>query len=266
MGRELKNYSSEIPLRLNDDLLLAAENWVGQCFTPFQQKQIEHGLNSVVRMTGLRVKGFPIPGDFIQTNLGHTKNIIKDAKDIHTTKKEISKYINLSDVQIFGYGHDIPEVLHKVGDVQPTDRTRRDWARKRLEHIAAKNYLIPLIKNPEARADALRRYKEYEIADPNNLEVQMAKYLDQKDGTVAYSHIIFNRFQVETTDVLNAMRLHLYETLPKMISPAINLLVGLPTREARSEMRDILVNDLRVLDKFAPSGIAGPYIERFTGQ
>jgi hypothetical protein len=181
MGREYRNYSPEKSILLKDDLLPAAKNWVNWCFTPLQQKQIELGLDTVIRMEGLRTKKFPVPDDFFQTNLDHTHNIIKDAKHIHATKKEMSKYINFSDVQIDGFGHDIPEILRNVGDVQPTERTKRDWARKRLEHIAAKNYLIPLIKDPEARADALRRYIEYEKADPSNLEVQMAKYPSSAD-------------------------------------------------------------------------------------
>ncbi len=91
----------------------------------------------------------------------------------------------------------------------------------------------------------------------------MAKYLDQKDGTITYAHIAFNRHAVDNPDILVRMKLHLYETLPKLIAPAVNLLVGLPTQAARMEMRDMLVTDLSAFEKYAPRGVATPYKERF---
>ncbi len=161
--------TTELPEHLRDNLLPRAQEWIDKTFTSQQQHQIETGLNGVIRMSGLRKKGFPIPQDFQQTNLVHEINMLREARELASTKPELSKHIDFSEVQIYVYGHDVPEMLDKVGDVQPTNRTRRDEARKRLEHMAAKNFLIPQIMDPEMRADALRRYKEYEAAHPQTI-------------------------------------------------------------------------------------------------
>lgn len=253
----------ELPICLKDKLLPEAKAWIDRVFTPSQQYLIENGLHGVSRMKGIRDKGFPIPSDFIQTNLEHEANILGNAKEIHDTNPALAKSLNFADVQIYAYGHDIPEMLDKVGDVQPTERTKRDQARKRLEYRAAVGFLIPHIESPESRNDALRRYREYVEADPDNLEVQMARYLDQRDGTITYAHLAFNVHEVHSPIIMVKMKLHLYETLPKLIAPAVNLLVGLPTGEARKEMRSIFIGDLRTLEKYAPPGVALPYIERF---
>lgn len=261
MSRERRKNSPELPIHLNDELLPPAQRWIDWVFTPAQQRQIEEGLHGVVRMEGIRDKGFPMPPGFKQTNLQHEGNILHDARVLNQTTSELPKYIDFSKVQIFGYGHDIPEFLVGVGDVQPTDRTKRDWARKRLEHKAAKNFLIPQIQDPEARADALRRYNEYIGGYPDNLEVQMAKYLDQRDGTITYAHIIFNRHSVTSPEILGRMKDHLWQTTYKLVVPAINLLTALPTQAAREEMRDIVIADLKTLEKFGPPEIARSWIK-----
>lgn len=260
MGRERRTYSPELPVRFKDVLLPDAQKFYDWVLTPQLQYQYENALHGVKRMKGIRDKGFPLPEGFSESNQEHVVDAMRMAREYSLGYPDISRAIRFGRVQILLGVHDSGELAEKVGDVQPTNRSRRDEARKRLEPIAARKAVISQVPNSHAKTEVQKHYSRYQLNNPYDLEVQMARFIDKAQGTTRVAHIAFNAENVTDDTTLNRMRLHLWETVPRMMEPASHLLVGLLTREARENMRQILMNELGLLEKYGPSEVARAYM------
>lgn len=203
-------------------------------------------LGSVKRMLLLQKIGAPITDETRQRNDGHVRNLVQDAKQIGTSTIDLPKFIDFSDVQRLNMVHDVGELDHYPNDVSPYNRTKRDVARKRHEPRVAHKILRRII-NPRIKEKALELYDRYQVDDPKDLTVQMARYLDKKDGTITYAHVLFN--MAELSDPKDATRLdhHLWQTIGQYMKPVINLLMNLPTNAARQEMYELARSDLQKL-------------------
>lgn len=200
-------------------------------------------LGKVQRMKLLEEIGLMLPGVRRQYNDEHTYDICADALRINNTTKELPKWIDFARVQLGAIVHDIGESNDAVSDVQPYNRTKKDEAKKRLEPWAGR-MVIYKIPNPKVRELALGVYREHIEDDPRNLNVQMTRYLDKRDGTITYAEAIFNLNEVADPEVAKKMTNHLWHTVGEFMKPVHNLMRNLPTPEAKKEMAELVKTDL----------------------
>ncbi|MBP6913485.1 MAG: hypothetical protein KBC00_02660 [Candidatus Levybacteria bacterium] len=211
-------------------------------------------MGGVERMKSIREQGFPIPRDFKETNLDHVQDALGIAREYYEKFPRLSEFIEFPVVQDDLIVHDIAESNIAIDDRTPVNRTAQDEKAKRLEPYAGIRFLRR-ISDPEQREYWKDIYVKHNLKDPNNLNVQMAVFIDKAQGTTRAAEIAFNTHNVSDEATFIKMRLHLWETIPRMMEPAMNLLIGLPTQESREDMRKIVMHELGFLERYGPKDI-----------
>ncbi|MGE5041562.1 MAG: HD domain-containing protein [Candidatus Levyibacteriota bacterium] len=229
-------------------------------FQPSEQKLFAASMAGVVRMKGLREKKFPIPEDFIETNLDHVRSLMEIAYEYHATYPELREHIDFNSVQKKLLVHDIGEAHPVIGDRPPVGRTQEDEQAKRLEPYAGVR-ILRNISDPELREETISHYKEYSSKDPHNIEVQMAAFIDKVQGTVRVAHIAFN-LEKANPETQKSIREHLWATVIQMQDHMDRLLVLLPTQEAREAMYRLGQREFAIFKQYAPPEIAKTYLTR----
>lgn len=244
-----------LPVRFSDALLPKAQEFYDSVLPRPLQQRYERANTTVIRMKSLREKGFPIPPDFQESNLEHIVSSMHMAREYQESHPALGHVIDFDTVQILLGMHDSGELAQDIGDVNPLYRTHRDEARKRYEPIAAKKAILSQIPDPQAREQVIALYDRYIADDPNDLEVQMAHFIDKAQGTTRVAEVAFNQHRAENPQQVGAIETHLWKTIPRMMTPAMHLMVALPEQEHRAAMREIVMGELELLGKYAPAHV-----------
>lgn len=258
MSKERKAQPAALPLHLLDVLLPGVKIRYNAALSANKQDQYERGLHSIIRQETMRSKGFPLSPDKTESDLEHTYAGLVMAMDYLSQYPILGNYINFEEVQTMYIMHDAGEII--VGDVSPVDRTLKEEQRKRLEPYLAKRRIFSQIPDPFQRDTAIAYFNRYQRNDPNDLEVQMTRFIDKAQGTTRVAHEAFNLYAVQSDEVKKDIALHLWSTLPRMIEPAINLLVGLENRQAKQAIAEITLGELKELEKYGPKEVARTYM------
>ncbi|HSX40090.1 MAG TPA: hypothetical protein VLF68_00595 [Candidatus Saccharimonadales bacterium] len=222
------------------------------------QERYEQSLHSVRRGSKIQEKFNPT---FAETNLEHVADATKRLTNWGETFPALRGPIDFDEAIAEIVTHDAGEAARLIGDVQPTDRTHRDWARKRLEPVAARRAIFPFIPDPFARDLAQYYYDRYVANNENDLTTQIAHLSDKVSGTVgaAWAFDVHGASKEKYIEIIN----HLKDTIPGMVIPAFNLMHYLPTEEQRGAIKTIMRTELDVLWKHGPRELVQPYREAF---
>lgn len=257
LSRNRKNVEFLASLPNKQDHLLPEAKEFNNRFTQEELLLFRAGMAMVPRMGSLKEQGFPIPEGFVETNLEHIRDAEGIAKEYHDEYPILRDFINFGRVQIKLKLHDIGEANVAVNDRPPIGRTAQDEKAKRVEPYAGVR-ILRNISDPVLRQEAIQHYLEHTSKDPNNLEVQMAAFIDKVQGTVRAAQVAFN---IEGVDehTKNMIRNHLWQTVPRMQEHLSRLLVLLPTQEAREAICEIGKKEFAILEKYGPPEVAKTY-------
>lgn len=232
---------------VSETLLPDAQHFYDWVLPPELQRKYEDLNDGIVRMGGLRENGF-VPEGFRETNLDHIINLLEMAREYKERCPALDERVNFAEAQKIILLHDAGELV--VGDIKPVGRSPREERLKIVEPYLAKKCVFSEIPNQEARSCVIGLYNAYIENDPENLTVQMAHFIDKAQGTTRVAEIVFNVYRMQ--EKATQIGLHLWMTVSKMMAPAINLLTNLETREERGAMREIILGEIRLLEKYAP--------------
>lgn len=252
------------PLTLRDPLLPPALSRYDALGSDIQEAHAQM-LSGVKRMGTARKKGFLIDPSFIETNREHVGTSLEMALEYSDNYPILNDYIRFDGVQTMLLHHDDGEGVPSIGDVPVVDRTEADERRKKLEHRAAGMYVFSHIPDPDARKVVKSHYKVYAANDPKNLDVQMTRFIDKAQGTTRAAEIAFNveeHINRGNTETAEKIREHLFNTIPRMMEPAVNLLTYLPEQRAREAMREIIFHEFSRLEQVGASDIVQPFNKR----
>lgn len=258
MGHKERLLPFPLPVRLSGALLPDTQNFYDSVLTSAQQLQYEKRLHGVTRMKKLRDMGL-VPEGFSESNLEHTHDVLAKERDWSEKYPSLNTY--MVDAQRGTIVHDSGEIHPLIGDVQPTGRTIEDERKKRLEPFAARLMMGNFIQNPQALELVRVAYDKYQANRIDDVATQIARFADKAQGTVDHADKLFNKYRhPDKVDIISA---HLIHTIPQMLIPAMNIFVGLGERQARLEVRDMILEEFSTLAKYAPRNIVNSFRNGF---
>ncbi len=236
-----------------EHLLPEALDFVNR-FSPSEHLLFKAGMASIVRMQYVRDHGFPIPDGYIETNLDHTYSAEEIAREYHDQYPALRDSVNFAHVQKMLRVHDIGEAHVAIGDRPPADRTEEDEHAKRLEPLAGER-LLNHIQDSGLREETIGYYREVTSKDKNNIDVQMAAFIDKVQGTLRVADVLFKMDDVDNrTQAL--IRAHLWEVLPKIQDHFSRVMVLLSDQDAREAMHEIGKKEFAMLSTYGPKEVA----------
>ena len=241
--------------------------------------EYQKSLDSVFRGQAKALR--PYNSKFRQTNLVHTFNMLDDLQSLEGEYPEITKNVDTCIVQRQAILHDGPEALpgahfitengEKIdvpaaGDERESEEGRK---MKRRESLLFIFIMLPKVINKDAHDRVIRdqieqlkarvSYKRYHLNHPKDIETQVTKLLDGREGTIeAGLDGIFGVWnkpeywvngEKPISPPENLVK-HLELTVPKMIRPFCNLARELP-KPGRLALSNLLRSDL---EKLASAG------------
>lgn len=216
---------------------------------PHLLKQAEEGLNSVRRGQGNK-RLEPYNNEFYETDLGHTIDMLDLAEEISTRFPNITRGIDRDALQRMIMVHDLGEVDPRIGDV-PFCGPERDspigLRKKALEPYAAVR-ILRRIPKPEIREPFMQAYRQYDRRNLRDPLAQLVKLADTIQGTTrAGLDGIFARYRDFGLDIPpQSLQEHIEQSLPKMMSPALNL-ARLLEKPGRAELDELIDEELQRL-------------------
>ena len=212
--------------------------------------------DGVMRMGGMVMKGLIDPKEATESNLQHYDASFGMALEYKRDYPVLENSVDWVLVQQFSGLHDTGEMCPIIADVPVTNRSHRDEARKRLEPKVAKRIIEEYIPDPEDQLYWLGLYDRYQANRPEDISVQMARFIDKAQGTTRVADKVFNIHAPGGDEKRGKIAEHLWLTVPRMLEPATNLMVHLPTVAERSAMKDILLGELKLLAQHGPPEVA----------
>jgi 5'-deoxynucleotidase YfbR-like HD superfamily hydrolase len=218
------------------------------------QQVYEAGNNAVIRMEGLRAQGF-VPEGVEESNHDHIMQSLEMAKEYKEKYFQLGEEIDFELVQIMILMHDCGEFV--IGDIKPVDRSKKEERLKAIESFVAQKKVLALIPDKEMRSKTIETYRRYNRNDPKDSEVQMARFIDKAQGTTRVAEAVFNVRENPNKAIVIAN--HLWQTVPRMMEPANNLLYYLDGENSIA-MQAIIDYELGLLGRFGPRHVATTFM------
>lgn len=263
-----KSPEAGLPVRISDALLPETKVWY-DLLQPDLQDAYEQELHTIDRMGALREKLRTVaatdmsishmpetipPGT--ETNLHHVYETEALAAGVAKGYPALAEHINFVDVQKIILGHDVGEIGVDDQPALKADMTPEQRRRKNLEPWFGRN-ILEKIPDPTLREEALTFYSRYQEKNPRDMEVQMAQFLDKAQGTTSIAHA--SRGFLRDPQKSEIVHNHLVQTLPNMLSSYGNLLVYLPTEEARESIKQIMDSVISQIEAFGHTEAAANF-------
>jgi 5'-deoxynucleotidase YfbR-like HD superfamily hydrolase len=235
-------------------LLPKALEFYTSTLTTELQQIYEAGNNAVIRMEGLRAQGF-VPEGVLESNHDHIMQSLEMAKEYKEKYPQLGEVIDFEIIQIMILMHDCGEFV--IGDIQPVERSKKQERLKAIESFVAQKKVLALIPDKKMREEAIELYRRYNRNDPKDSEVQMARFIDKAQGTTRVAETVFN--VRENPDKAIVIANHLWQTVPRMMEPANNLLYYLDEKNSNA-LQSIIDYELGLLGRFGPRYVATTFM------